>query len=187
MSSSTTPKVGGTVSPYLHPLDEFYAHAGLELPSVQVVPGAEVPEPQKTLLVHESDMTPTLERFYKQRLHLRLLNREERTDFYYRQVLLVTENEEKPVEFGAIKINLHLFTPAAQRAIRGEHAPLGTILADEEIVHTSRPKAYLKIRSDAYIQKALSLTSPHVLYGRRNTLSDPQGRALAEIVEILPP
>jgi hypothetical protein len=33
----------------------------------------------------------------------------------------------------------------------------------------------------------LHLQGAHVLYGRRNTLSNPAGKSLAEIVEILPP
>ena len=33
----------------------------------------------------------------------------------------------------------------------------------------------------------LKLRQAQLLYGRRNTLFDPQGRRLAEIVEILPP
>ncbi|HYE33300.1 MAG TPA: hypothetical protein VEH27_17885 [Methylomirabilota bacterium] len=184
--SRPVPETKVIVAPHLHPLDEFYAQAGMELPSTQVVAGEELPEPQRSLLVHEADMTPTLEAFYQARLRLKLLHRQERTDFYYRQVLLLTE-AGKVVEFGAIKINLGLFSPPAQRAIREEQAPLGRILAQEHIKHTSRPKAYLKIRSDGYIQKALALESPHVLFGRRNTLWDPQGRPLAEIVEILPP
>ena len=34
---------------------------------------------------------------------------------------------------------------------------------------------------------AFGLTGKHVLYGRRNTLSNPEGHPLAELVEILPP
>ena len=37
------------------------------------------------------------------------------------------------------------------------------------------------------INEALKLSGAHVLFGRRNTLFDPQGNPLAEIVEILPP
>ena len=37
------------------------------------------------------------------------------------------------------------------------------------------------------INEALRLSGANVLYGRRNTLYDPEGRPLAEIVEILPP
>jgi len=46
-----------------HPLDEFYARAGLPMPSLQELTGKEVPEPYRSLLVHENDMTPTLEQF----------------------------------------------------------------------------------------------------------------------------
>ena len=55
------------------------------------------------------------------------------------------------------------------------------------VKHSSRPKAFLRLASDHFINQALRLTGAHVLYGRRNTLFDPQDRPLAEIVEILPP
>jgi hypothetical protein len=65
--------------------------------------------------------------------------------------------------------------------------PLGTVLRDFKIKHTSRPKAYLKIEADDFVNQALGLTNKHTLYGRRNTLFDNRQRPLAEIVEILPP
>jgi hypothetical protein len=37
------------------------------------------------------------------------------------------------------------------------------------------------------MNRAFRLTGRHTLYGRRNTIRDPQGRALSETVEILPP
>jgi hypothetical protein len=55
------------------------------------------------------------------------------------------------------------------------------------IAYASQPKAFLRIASDKLIDKVLDLTGAHVLYGRRNTLSDAAGQSLAEIVEILPP
>ena len=55
------------------------------------------------------------------------------------------------------------------------------------IAYLSRPKAFLKVYSDDWIGRALQLDGPRTLYGRRNTLTDPQQRPLAEIVEILPP
>jgi hypothetical protein len=55
------------------------------------------------------------------------------------------------------------------------------------VQHSSQPKAYLRVASDRFINEALGLTGAHILYGRRNTLFDPQDRPLAEIVEILPP
>ena len=50
--------------PFAYPLDEFYALAGRTLPAIEQVPGESVPEPYRQLLVHQDDMTPTLEKCY---------------------------------------------------------------------------------------------------------------------------
>jgi len=60
-------------------------------------------------------------------------------------------------------------------------------LKNFNIAHSSRPKTFLSVLSDHFINRALKLDDPHSLYGRRNTLVDSWDRPLAEIVEILPP
>jgi hypothetical protein len=180
-------KQQAVVMPIAYPLDDFYARASRPLPQIVAVNGADIPEPQRTLLVHETDMTPTLEKFHGEEIHLRVIRSEERDGAYYREVVLLLEKSKKAVEFGAIKICLNLFPAAAQRSILEEDLPLGTLLARFKVKHTSRPKAYLKIVADDFICHSLSLKPGHTLYGRRNTLFDPQQRPLAEIVEILPP
>ena len=172
---------------FCHPLDDFYDHAGRNLPKIEVVPGPSVPEPYQQLLVHDGDMTPTLEKFYGAAIHLEVLRRERRDNFYFREVVLLTDDFDKRTEFGAIKIFLDLFPIGARNDILAERLPLGTILAKYKIEHTSRPKAFLRVEADQFIKAALQLSGNHVLYGRRNTLFDPQQHALAEIVEILPP
>lgn len=172
---------------FCHPLDDFYDHAGRNLPKIEVVPGPSVPEPYQQLLVHDGDMTPTLEKFYGAAIHLEVLRRERRDNFYFREVVLLTDDFDKRIEFGAIKIFLDLFPIGARNDILAERLPLGTILAKYKIEHTSRPKGFLRIHSDEFINVALGITGRHVLYGRRNTLSNPDGHPLAEIVEILPP
>jgi hypothetical protein len=185
--SDFTAQSAATINPFAYPLDDFYAKAARKLPRIIAVNGAEIPEPQRTLLVHDTDMTPTLEKFHAEEIHLRVIRSEEREGAYYREVVLLLEKSKRAVEFGAIKINLSLFPAAAQRSILEEDLPLGTVLAKYKVKHTSRPKAYLKIEADEFICHALSLKPGQTLYGRRNTLFDPQHRALAEIVEILPP
>ncbi|HTD66413.1 MAG TPA: hypothetical protein VK846_07790 [Candidatus Limnocylindria bacterium] len=175
------------VLPFAYPLDEFYALSKRELPEIEQVAGEEVPEPYRKLLVHQNDMTPTLEKFHDERIFLNVISRQTRADFYFREVILLTERTRTPVEFGAIKINLALFPPPSRRLILEEKEPLGTILSDFKISHTSRPKAFLKIEADSFIKGALQLSGRQTLYGRRNTLFDSQQRGLAEIVEILPP
>ena len=170
----------------VHPLDEFYTQAGQPLPPLNQVEGHVVPEPFKTLLVHLNDMTPTLEKFYQKNIHLQVLGSRHKEDGYFREVVLRLDGTNEAVEFGAIKINLSLFTPEAREQILKEHLPLGHILGEYKIPHTSRPSGYLRIASDKLINDVLGLTGAQVLYGRRNTLFDPSHRPLAEIVEILP-
>lgn len=175
------------VLPYAYPLDDFYAQQGMALPPIDAVPGEEVPEPYKTLLVHRNDMTPTLEEFHGGPIHVTAMRRQQRDTFYYREVVLSRDCDNAPVEFGAIKINLGLFPAAAQNEILSERIPLGRILAAHKIKHTSRPKAFLRVQSDDFINRALQLTGAHTLYGRRNTLWSSAHQPLAEVVEILPP
>jgi hypothetical protein len=186
MSSQPPESAQPTVSPMVYPLDDFYAVAHRPLPAIAPVAGDEVPEPYRHLLVHDSDMTSTLAAFHGEPIALDVLSREVRNDAYLREVILRTRDSKKPVEFGAIRINLHRFDPEPRRRILNEAAPLGQILADCGVRYQSRPKTFLKITADEFIGGLLGVAVGTVLYARRNTLSDPQQRSLAEIVEILP-
>lgn len=170
-----------------YPLDEFYARSGLSLPPLEQIDGEAVPEPYKTLLVHERDMTSTLESFHQAGIHLRPVSREQRGDEYFREVVLALDGSEKPAEFGAIKIHLDKFPEKARQEILREQFPLGHILKDFAIEYQSCPKAFLRIASDQTINGLLGLAGARLLYGRRNTLLNAAGEPLAEIVEILPP
>jgi chorismate-pyruvate lyase len=174
--------------PYLlYPLDEFYARAGLPLPGAVKMGGEEMPEPYKSLLVHARDMTPTLEGFYGQGIHVRILKRDLYEGAFARQVVLALDGDERPVEFGAIKIYLEHFPSKARELILEGKRPLGAILHNERIGHASCPKAFFRITSGSVIGSALQLTGLDLLYGRRNVLLDSSERTLAEIIEILPP
>jgi chorismate-pyruvate lyase len=185
---SSSKKCASPVShPIAHPLDEFYARSGLALPPLDQLDGEAMPEPYKTLLVHDRDMTSTLENFHGAGVHLRLLSRERKAHAYDREVLLVLDGSERPVEFGAIRIHLDRFPERARNEILEERYPLGRVLKDHNIPFLSRPQAFLRVASDKLINELLGLHGAHVLYGRRNTLLNSSGEPLAEIVEILPP
>ena len=171
----------------LYPFGEFYAQAGRALPPVWQVEGSEVPEPCRQLLVHDSDMTPTLEAFHGERIHLRVLARRLDGAAYARQVVLTLNGSARPVEFGAIVIHLEHFPPDAREAIMEGRRPLGTILHDHRIAHQSRPVSFIRLTSDSVMNEALHLPEPQPLYGRRNVIWDADENPLADIVEILPP
>jgi chorismate-pyruvate lyase len=173
--------------PFVYPLDDFYARAGLPLPNIERIQADEMPEPYRSLLVHERDMTPTLEKFHGSDIHLKILKREQRDDFYFREVALLLDGSEIPVEFGANKASLALFPPRARQLILDERVPLGRILKECDISHATFAKAFFRVAPDELISSVLHLNGPTWLYGRKATIVDGQKRPLSEIVEILPP
>ena len=187
MFEPSSPPSAAAALPYAHPLDDFYARAGLRLPLIERIEGDQVPEPYHGLLVHERDMTPTLEAFHGADIHLLILNRVQRDGFYFREVVLQLNGSDRPVEFGANKVNLNLFPSRARQIILEERVPLGRILKDFQIAHTTRPKAFFRLEADEFIMRSLNLPRPVRLYGRRANILDLEKRPLSEIVEILPP
>ena len=169
------------------PLNEFYARAGLALPEIEVISGETMPEPYRTLLVHARDMTPTLESYHGCDIHIEVLSRERRGDAYFREVILRRDGDECPLEFGANRIALDLLPSVARRVVLQEYVPFGHILKAYEIPHRGQPTAFFRVPTDRLIGRAFGLTVPQIVYGRRNTLRDPAGRAISEVVEILPP
>ena len=170
----------------LDPLDQFYLVSGVPVPEATRIEAESVPEPYRSLLVHENDMTPTLEAAYRQRIHIRLISRKVEGDVLLRQVALVLDSDERPVEFGAIRIQLSQLPPEARQLVLESKLPLGRLLQDFFIQHSSEPVAYLAVKADDRIGEALQTPSLQRLYGRRNKLLMPSGEVLAEVLEILP-
>jgi len=171
----------------LYPLSEFYKTEGVALPVIREIPPAEIPEPYRRLLVHNRDMTPTLESAWGGKLHVRAVRHERRASVYMRQSLLLLEGDEKIAAMGAISINLDRFPVQARRLILEQHVPLGGILRDHGIEHRCRPAAYFAVAADSIIGKALGVPVGKELFGRRNVMWDAEEQVLAEVVEILPP
>ncbi len=62
-----------------------------------------------------------------------------------RQVVLVLDSDERPVEFGAIRIQLNQLPPEARQRVLEGKLPLGRVLQDFFIQHSSRPVAYFEV------------------------------------------
>jgi chorismate-pyruvate lyase len=168
-------------------LESFYERTGLSAPVLKELKGAEVPQPYQGLLVHSSDMTPTLAGFYGQALRLKVLSRERQDNSYKREVILWLAEDTRPVEYGVIRICLDRLPPAARQLVLQEQRPLGDILQGEAIPHLSWPQAFFRLKADAHAGAALGLQRADFLYGRRNVLLDGSRHLLAEVIEVLAP
>ena len=171
----------------LYPLRECYDRMGSPPPAIFRLDGEEVPQPYRRLLVHDQDMTPTLEAAFGQPIQLRVMQHWISGGLLTRQVLLLLEQDGSPVVFGAIRIHLDAFPEPARDEILQGRRPLGAILHRHRLEHQSRPRAYIRVEADGPISRALQGPSPGtLLYGRLNLLRGLQKETLAEILEILP-
>jgi chorismate-pyruvate lyase len=171
----------------LYPLNEFYEHEEISLPSATPVIGREMPEPYRRLLVHDRDMTPTLEAAYGRKMILHVLKYKLKDEVFSRVIVLKPEGRHIPVVFGAIKIYLDEFPSAARELVLERKLPLGTILESQGIKHFSRPDAFFEVEADSEISGALEISGAIKLFGRRNVIGNSTGRTLAQVLEILPP
>ncbi|MDD5261312.1 MAG: hypothetical protein PHD76_05620 [Methylacidiphilales bacterium] len=157
------------------------------MPAIFEIASSEIPQPQRDLLVHQRDMTTTLQTFYGARTHLRLLRAESGNEIYQREVVLALDGSKRPVEFGASSIHLGLLPPDVRREILLAERPLGGLLLEHGVKFVSCPKTFIRVEADTLISRVLELEGPRSLYGRCNALLTPSGDVLADIVEILPP
>ncbi|MEM1444190.1 MAG: hypothetical protein AAGF67_17720 [Verrucomicrobiota bacterium] len=170
----------------LLPLHFFYEKADVDMPDFHFLEGDEVPYPYRSLLVHENDMTPTLAAFHHSKLYLRVHAHESTEEFVMRLVSLHSKASDKPVEYGAIAIQLAGLSPEVRELVTEGEVPLGAILGEHSVVHRGSPTAYFSVPSDMLISAALNQPAGEMLYGRCNQLIDSDGMVFADIVEILP-
>ena len=172
----------------MYPLTAFEQGESSLIEHAEVLDARLLPQPYRSLLVHLDDMTPTLEAFYDCTLTLKVLARQLDADTLFRQVLLADEqDEERVVEFGAIRIELARFDEEPRRLIEQCRVPLGTILGRYAVAHDSRPDTFFQIEPGKALCELFRMDRPQPVYGRHNKLRNMRQETLAEIVEILPP
>ena len=145
-----------------------------------------LPAPYHDLLVHQRDMTSTLESFVGQPLRLRVLEKRVEAGMLCRRVLLVGERDDAVVEFGAIQIHLTALPASAQTEVLACERPLGAILTHHRMAFLSAPRVFFRVHPDSDTSRLLHLSADTWLYGRRNVLRTPDGLMIADIVEVLP-
>ena len=169
----------------LFPLDFVYARSGVALPDVEMIDPDNIPPPYRSLLVHTTDMTLTLERHFGGKVALRPLATFSTGTWYYRRVLLAQEYTGRPVEMGAIRIKVGAFSDRIRRQILRNDVPLGRLLRDGGVKYESRPKAFLAVTPNPEMMGVFWMREPKTLYGRRTEMIH-EGAKIGDIVEVLP-
>src|SRR5258706_549467 len=90
----------------VYPLNEFYDEARVALPPASGIEDHEIPEPCRSILAHNRDMTPTLEETYGRGVELQVLKYWLRENVFSRQIVLTLQEDGTAVAFGVASINV---------------------------------------------------------------------------------
>lgn len=186
-----TPVLEAQHNPEVSPTDilaplRFFYGLGSESPRVTFIEPDTMPEAERWLLVHTTDMTPRLAEFHQDTITLEVHARSRLGNYLVRASVLKRRGDGVPVEFGAIGIHLDGFDDQTKRLVLEGHIPLGGILQQEKVPHTSHPSGYFQIEIDHRLATLLGAREGETLFGRCNELRHAGGACLAEVVEVLP-
>jgi chorismate-pyruvate lyase len=169
----------------IYPLDRFLSMNGT-MPEAEEISAEEIPSPYRELLAHSKDMTPTLEKFHEDTIHVCQLDSQQSAHDYWRMVLLLRDRDDRAVEFGAIHIRWEALPETARLQVICGRSPLGTILRKYKVAHRCNPVAFYRFSSAPEIHKLFASPPTEVLYGRKSRLYRPDQTTIAEVIEILP-
>lgn len=171
----------------LWPLNLFCAHYDREVPEITPLFEQYLPEPYRLLLVHQRNMTPTLEEYHGGTIYIERINVFSDEEETTREVVLRRDSDAKPLEYGVSRTFRSRLPPEALFLLDDGRLPLGTILRVCDCEHTVQPSGFFKIRPTPFFADVFEVDDAAYLYGRRNMLVGLDGRPIAEVCEILPP
>jgi chorismate-pyruvate lyase len=157
-----------------------------EMPDYEMIPGEEMPEPYKGLLVHEHHMTVTVEAYHGGPVDVRILARRQDDDVYARKILLVHQATGQIVQFGIVRIDLSKTSAAVRDAILAGDTPVGRILIEHDVLRRIEPTAFLRITPRPVQMARFGMTEPRPLYGRLAIIRL-EGKPAVELLEVVAP
>ena len=179
--------VPASPGPNLHALFSLFPPASpADAPAYEAVPGEEVPEPYRGLLVHEHHMTVTVEAFHGDEVDVRILARRHAGDVYARQILLALHHSGRVVQYGVVRIRLGYCSPPVRAEIVAGQTPLGRILIRHNVLRRIEPREYLRVLPGRAMMNWFGLKRPEPTYGRL-ALIHCDGQPAVELLEIVRP
>jgi chorismate-pyruvate lyase len=159
--------------------------AASDQPTFELLPAEGMPEPFRNLLAHEHHMTVTVEAHWHELVNVRILASRRDGNYYTRKIILTTQQSERVVLFGIVRINLDYCAPAVRTAILAADVPLGRILIQHNVLRRIEPTAYFRVDPGAKQLAWFGLQAPQPLYGRLGYIYCDH-RPAVELLEIVP-
>ena len=144
------------------------------------------PQPYRQLLSHDHHMTVTLEAFYDTAVAVRVLSVSRQGSIYSRSSLLTRHSDGVPVQFGIVRLHLHLLEPHIREPIEAEQTPLGRVLIQHEILREVELSQLYRVRCGPTLTQHLGAGPGQSTYGR-TALIHCHAEPAVELLEIVAP
>ncbi len=156
------------------------------LRAYEYITADEMPEPYRSLLVHEHHMTVTVEQHHGSLVNVRVLERIHEGDSYARKILLTLQSTGKVVQFGLVRIHFEYCSEAVRNEIVAAQTPVGRILINHNVLRRIEPTAYLRILPGPAMMGWFGMKKPQPTYGRL-ALIHCDDQPAVELLEIVAP
>src|SRR3954463_11228173 len=147
----------------------FASADALKMDFLEISP-QEMPLDSRQLLVHQKHMTRTLNAHYGQPVDVHVLERHHDGDLYSRKIFLTPRESQTVVEYGLVRLDFRYVPHSVRDAILQEHAPLGSILINHNILRRIQPRWYLKFPAASTILNWFDCKPQADLFGRLGTI-----------------
>lgn len=154
--------------------------------TIEHVPDASVPEPYKTLLVHNDLMTARMEQFHGAPIEVRVLASRLEDLLYSRAIILVRQDTQAAVQFAFAQFETNAVSKVVRDEILSERLPLGRVLLNHGVNYQIERNASLKLTVGAGLSALLRCPLNQTTYGRAARLLCDE-RPTFEVIEVSAP
>ena len=150
----------------------------------QLCAAQQIPEPQKSLLNHDSHMTVTLEKFHSSSVNLVVEQDKREGHFYSREIRLKKSSDGEVVQYGIVRLNFNHLDESVQSEIVDHSKPLGRILIDHNVLRQVKLLSLYEIAPSPYLAGQLDCAANDLQYGRTAVIYCNEEPAI-ELLEIV--
>ena len=155
-----------------------------DLPGSEIVMPGWIPPPYYQLLVHPHHMTVTVEDFYRDKVDVEVLEKEQTGEAYSRKILLRLQTSQRVVQFGIVRIDLTYCSAPVRAAIVEGRTPLGRILIEHNVLRHIEPMVFFRVHPSAKMAEWFGIPTKTSTYGRIGVIYCDEKPAI-EVLEIV--
>lgn len=145
-----------------------------------------MPQPARRLLDHEQHMTVTVEAFHGCPVDVEVLEDRIEDGLYVRKIVLRRQSDQRPVQFGLVRMDFGFVSKEVRQAIESRRIPLGRVLIQHNVLTRVELFALWKIEAGVDLAKWMEARPGELLYGRTAQIHC-DGQPAVELLEVLAP